>query len=43
MYQTAFRNSEFGYATAIGVALLLMTLSLTAVMFRVTQRERIEF
>lgn len=43
MYETAFSFSDFGYATAIGVALLLMTLTLAVVLLKVTQRERIEF
>lgn len=43
MYETAFSFSEFGYATAIGVALLLMTLTLAVLMLKVTKREHVEF
>jgi len=43
MYDTAFDKSEFGYATAIGVALLFLTLTLSIFTLRVTRRERIEF
>jgi N-acetylglucosamine transport system permease protein len=43
LYTTAFRYGQFGYATAMGVALLLLTLGLSVVTLRVTQRERIEF
>ena len=43
MYATAFQYAQFGYATAIGVSLLFMTLALSVLTLRVTQRERIEF
>ncbi|MEA2536838.1 MAG: N-acetylglucosamine transport system permease protein [Chloroflexota bacterium] len=43
MYETAFSFSDFGYATAIGVALLLMTLTLAVLMLKATQREHIEY
>lgn len=43
MYDTAFDKSEFGYATAIGVALLFLTLTLSIFTLRVTRRERIEY
>lgn len=43
MYATAFQYSQFGYATAIGVSLLFMTLTLSILTFAVTRRERIEF
>jgi N-acetylglucosamine transport system permease protein len=43
MYDEAFGKSEFGYATAIGVTLLLLTLGLSVLTLRVTRRERIEF
>lgn len=43
MYATAFQYSQFGYATAIGVSLLFMTLTLSILTFTVTRRERIEF
>lgn len=43
LYTTAFRYSRFGYATAIGVTILFMTLTLSVLTMRVTRRERIEF
>jgi N-acetylglucosamine transport system permease protein len=43
MYQTAFQYSQFGYATAMGVSLVFLTLLLSAFTFRATQRERIEY
>ena len=43
MYETAFTYSQFGYATAMGVSLLLMTLTLSMLTFTVTRRERVEF
>jgi N-acetylglucosamine transport system permease protein len=43
MYQTAFKYSQFGYATAMGVSLVFLTLLLSVFTFRATQRERIEY
>jgi N-acetylglucosamine transport system permease protein len=43
MYEVAFTNSQFGYASAIGVALLILTLILSVLTLRFTQRERLEF
>lgn len=43
MYEVAFTNSQFGYASAIGVALLIMTLILSVFTLRFTQREQLEF
>lgn len=43
MYDEAFGKSEFGYASAIGVTLLFLTLALSILTLRVTRRERIEF
>jgi N-acetylglucosamine transport system permease protein len=43
MYEVAFTNSQFGYASAIGVALLVLTLILSVLTLRFTQRERLEF
>jgi N-acetylglucosamine transport system permease protein len=43
MYETAFSYAQFGYATAIGVSLLLMTLTLSLLTFAVTRREQVEF
>jgi len=42
MYATAFQFGQFGYATAIGVALLFLTLTLSVLTLQVTRRERIE-
>lgn len=43
LYLTAFQDSEFGYATAIGVALLVLTLLFAWVSLRLTRRERVEY
>jgi N-acetylglucosamine transport system permease protein len=43
MYQTAFQYSQFGYATAMGVTLVFLTLTLSVLTFRVTQREQVEY
>ena len=43
MYEVAFTNSQFGYASTIGVALLVLTLILSVLTLRFTQRERLEF
>jgi N-acetylglucosamine transport system permease protein len=43
LYTTAFQYGQFGYATAMGVSLLLLTLALSVVTLRVTRRERIEY
>ena len=43
LYETAFLNSKFGYATAIAVSLFLMVLALSVVLMRVTQRESLEY
>jgi N-acetylglucosamine transport system permease protein len=43
MYVTAFRYSQFGYATAMGVSLLLVTLLLSALTLRATRRDAVEF
>ncbi len=43
MYDVAFTQSQFGYASAIGVVLLIMTLFLSIITLRFTQRERLEF
>ena len=36
-------NPRFGYASAIGVALFFLTLTLAAVMFRASRREKVEY
>jgi N-acetylglucosamine transport system permease protein len=44
MYEVAFGGgSRFGYASAIGVVLLILTLTLSIITLRFTQRERLEF
>jgi N-acetylglucosamine transport system permease protein len=43
LYEQAFLASRFGYATAIGVALFLLMLTLSALTMRITRRESVEF
>lgn len=43
LYQNAFAYGKFGYATAMGVVLFFLTLTLAALTLRVSRRERIEF
>jgi N-acetylglucosamine transport system permease protein len=43
LYQSAFDNGQFGYASAIGVVLCILTLLLAALTFRVGRGERLEF
>jgi N-acetylglucosamine transport system permease protein len=43
LYNTAFGEAKFGYASAIGVAMLFVTLSVAIASLRLTRRERIEF
>jgi N-acetylglucosamine transport system permease protein len=42
IYQSAFRESHMGYASAMGVALFFLTLTFAALTLRVTRRETIE-
>ena len=42
LYTTAFGDAQFGYASAIGVAMFFLTLSVAAAVLRVTRRERVE-
>jgi N-acetylglucosamine transport system permease protein len=42
LYKTAFTDSQFGYASAIGVAMFFLTLSVAAMFLRVTRRDRVE-
>lgn len=42
LYRNAFTYGRFGYASAMGVALFFMTLTLAVLMLRVTRRERVE-
>jgi N-acetylglucosamine transport system permease protein len=43
LYNQAFDSNRWGYASAIGVVLLLLTLILSVVIMRVTRRETYEF
>ena len=36
-------NPQYGYASAIGVALFFLTLTLAAIMFRASRREKVEY
>jgi N-acetylglucosamine transport system permease protein len=42
LYNTAFTDSQFGYAASIGVAMFFLTLSVAAMFLRVTRRDRVE-
>jgi N-acetylglucosamine transport system permease protein len=42
LYNTAFTDNQFGYASAIGVAMFFLTLSVAVLFLRVTRRERVE-
>lgn len=43
LYRSAFQNSQFGYATAIGVALFVITMVISGILFQVGRRERLEY
>jgi N-acetylglucosamine transport system permease protein len=43
LYRAAFTDGRFGYASAIGVALCLVTLVLAVVVLRSGRRDRVEF
>lgn len=43
LFENAFTYSKFGYASAIGVTLFALTLILTAITFRLSRRERVEY
>ncbi|MCH0538961.1 sugar ABC transporter permease [Streptomyces sp. MUM 203J] len=43
LYQTAFRDSQYGYAAAMGVAMLLVTMTFAVLALRLGRRERIEY
>jgi N-acetylglucosamine transport system permease protein len=42
LYKTAFGDAQFGYASAIGVAMFFLTLSVAVAFLRVTRRDRVE-
>jgi N-acetylglucosamine transport system permease protein len=43
LVQTAFSYNQFGYASAMGVTLFVLSLVLALLTFRLTARERVEF
>ncbi|OLT21780.1 ABC transporter permease [Pseudonocardia sp. CNS-139] len=43
LYRSAFTDGRFGYASAIGVTLCLVTLVLAVVVLRLGRRERVEY
>lgn len=43
IYDSAFGQNEFGYASAIGVVLFVVTAIIAAIQFRVTQKETVEY
>ncbi len=43
LYRSAFTDGRFGYASAIGVALCLVTLLLAVVVLRMGRRDRVEY
>jgi N-acetylglucosamine transport system permease protein len=43
MYRSAFNDYRFGYASAIGVVLLILTLLVALIFLRLARRERVEF
>jgi len=43
LYEQAFEASRFGYATAIGVTLFLLMLTLSVLTMRATRREAVEY
>ena len=42
IYRAAFSDSRFGYAAAIGVLMLVLTMILALISFRLTRREKVE-
>ncbi|MFJ8691552.1 carbohydrate ABC transporter permease [Streptomyces roseolilacinus] len=43
LYLTAFRDSQYGYAAAMGVAMLVVTMAFAVLTLRFARRERIEY
>ncbi|MDT3395525.1 sugar ABC transporter permease [Streptomyces sp. B1866] len=43
LYQTAFSESRYGYASAMGIAMLVVTLLFAVLTMRFARRERIEY
>jgi N-acetylglucosamine transport system permease protein len=42
LYKTAFGDAQFGYGSAMGVAMFFLTLTVAAMFLRVTRRDRLE-
>jgi len=43
LYSTAFSDGQFGYATAMGLVLLILVLALSIISLRFTAREALEY
>lgn len=43
LYEVAFKDGEFGYSTALGVALFLITMAVAGIAFQLGRRERLEY
>jgi ABC-type sugar transport system permease subunit len=43
LYQEAFSNSKFGYATAIAMVLFVIVMALSFILMYLTRRETIEY
>lgn len=43
IYNSAFINYKFGYASAIGVVLFVLTAAVAVLQFKTTQREKVEY
>jgi ABC-type sugar transport system permease subunit len=43
IYSSAFTNYKFGYASAIGVILFLITAVVAFIQFKLTQRDKVEY
>ena len=43
LYSTAFSDGQFGYATAMGLVLLVLVLGLSIISLRFTARESVEY
>jgi N-acetylglucosamine transport system permease protein len=43
LYEAAFKDGEFGYSTALGVALFLITMVVAGIAFQLGRRERLEY
>ena len=43
IYSAAFGDNKFGYASALGVILFLITATFALIQFRITRRETVEY